>query len=164
MRAKREKKTGDLILRDIPPFMAAVMALLPALLSGDGVDGDVAAASPYEGDDERTEEWLRLAGPELLHLFTSAREVVQGDLASAVPVAGGRRYRVRIPRGHEVAWQSCLAAARIHLAAAHDLEAPDMEADPPAPPFSPRERARILVDHMGWLQMVLLEGGTADTV
>lgn len=157
MKVRRETRTGDLVFIGMSPLTAAVLHVLPAILADDAAGSTVVGASPYPEDDALTLEWRRLAGPDLAHLFASARELVLADIAAMVPVRKGKAFRLRIPAVHEAAWMSSLTAARLHLAELHGFDAAAMEAGPAMPPETNRDRALLVVDHLGWLLSVLLD-------
>jgi len=153
--------SGAFGLRLLPPLMAMALRQLPLLLA-DGAPGvrDHLERSPCPAGGTEAEEWERFAAPDLAHLFRSAREVVEGDLASLVmePELPGR-FRLDIPPGHQHAWLSSLAAARVTLSEVHSIGEKEMESPLPEEIDSDRDRSILLIHLLGWVQGLLLEAG-----
>jgi hypothetical protein len=154
-------KVGAFVLRNLPPVMALALRRLPELLADDapGIRGRL-MGSPYPADPEATKHWEKYAGPDLEHLFRSARELVLKDVAGIAPEPRApERSRIEIPASHLAAWISSLAAVRVALGSLHELKAEEMEESLPAVLVTTRDRAVLLVHLLGWVQGLLVEAG-----
>lgn len=158
----RKLGSGAFVLRDLPPLITQALQRLPEILADDA-PGIARRASPdaYVDDAERNEEWRRFAAPELRHLFVSAREIVTRDLEGLKRGRGlaRRGWRLEIPPEHLTAWLSSLAAARVALGEAHELDAAMLEKELPPVLTSQAERATLLIHLLGWVQGLLVEAG-----
>ena len=150
---------GDIVLHHLPPLLRDVILQLPALIADDapGVE-DRLFPDAYGGEGMESEEWRRLAVPELRHLFASARALVTSDLAGLTRERNlAPSWRLTIPGPHLQAWLSSLAAARVALGGAHDLDAAAMDRPLPVRIADRKDRAVILIHMLGWIQGMLVE-------
>jgi len=144
----------------MPFILVLALRQLPLVLAEDapGVRERL-FPTPYPKDPRRTEEWRRHALPDLLHLFASAREIVERDLGTLRRERfPGRNWRLEIPARHLQAWLSALAAGRVALGTAHAVEADDMEGPFPAEIRTERDRAILLIQLLAEAQAMLIEG------
>lgn len=157
MKVRVEHSGGDLTVRWIPPALAWAVGQLPALLSDDAEGlGDRIHRSPFLDDQDAEDEWGRHALPELRHLFEESRETVRRDLENLrrelIPIFS----RLPIPGEHVTAWLSALAAARVGLGEAHDVDADDMAEPPRLESRKKKDRAVLLIQLLGWFQALLI--------
>lgn len=148
---------GAVELRDWPPWALQVIEELLILADPNLPDGPARDRLFQVANEESAEEWRKNVHPELFALLASAREIVTKDLAGAKRGRGGRLRRMRIEREHLPAWISALQTARLHLAAAFDVDAAAMRA--PLDTLRDDVRGVVLrIDLLAELQYHLLRG------
>lgn len=153
---------GGVELRDWPSWAVRVLDEVPvladpALPRGKARDRIFPAATADAADSPGAKEWIRNVHPELFALFASAKEIVVGDLAAADRTKRGKLRRLTIPRAHVDGWISALQTARLHLAAAFDIDADAMKA--PIESLSDDRRGVVLrIDLLAELQYHLVRG------
>ncbi len=87
-------------------------------------------SSPTAGaDPEWDAEWREYVQPDLLHIFQTSREVVDGDLAGFPSDPEREPFTLKIPLVHLEAWVHSLNQARLSLAAIHGFEEQDLEGE-----------------------------------
>ena len=123
---------GGLLLSHLAPWFVSVLLEIPDLLDADQPDAVKRRLYPEPSEDpEQSKEWKKYVHPELFALLASAREVMERDLGTLLPMDGSEpdgSWEVTIEKQHINAWISALNAARLTLAAAHGIEEEDMEA------------------------------------
>ena len=98
--------------------------------------------------------------PDLFALYASSRDIAAKDLAAAVRRKDGTIVRMLIPFANVPGWIAALNAARLHLAAAHDVDAQAMQA--PLDELAPELRAVVArIDLLAELQYHLIRGADA---
>lgn len=130
----RRDETGDLLLQSAPDFVLDALQQAADLCESD----DPAIRSsliqdPYE-DEKENEQWRRLVGDDLLHLFESRSEIVRTDLGAAALESSKAEealddvtWEVRVPIQHLSAWQETLNGASHALFAKYELTGEDTE-------------------------------------
>ena len=155
MRLERDAD-GRVTLHELSPFYVDTLSQIPAWLgSEDPRVRERLFPDTYQAD-EREEEWRRLVGPELEHLFASRSEVLQRDLATLEPDSAVT-FRMSIAHGHQHAWLSALNGARHALFALHELHDGDLERDPADLGDPERELGLVRIHVMAFVQEMLLQ-------
>lgn len=149
---------GTVRLDKWPDWAHGLLLRLPALSDPDvpGVAHDRLYPLPRD-DAGHAEEWRRHVHPELFSLLASAREIVEKDLTGARRGKLGSLKRMDIPPAHVPGWIAALNAARLRIAAEHDVDAAAMKAALPDLPEPLREPV-AMIDFFGWFQQTLVEG------
>jgi len=155
---------GTLSLMFLPPEFARVLLELPAILDAD--DRPEVQSRRFQDptdDEDANAEWRRMMHDELAHLFDEARDIVARDLALLErtcehPVGG----RLDIPPEHRNAWISALQNARLALAAAHGVEAEDMEDVTALTEPGERAGALLRIHVLGDMQALLIQEVAPD--
>ncbi len=123
------REDGGFELHEWPAWAARVIEEM-AVLAGPDVPDDRARARLFPvalDEPDAAAEWRRNVHPDLFALFASAQEIVTRDHTAAERDADGAIVLLSIPAAHVPAWIAAINAARLHLGAAHDVDAAAME-------------------------------------
>lgn len=153
---------GDVELRAWPGWAARVLEEMIVLAGPEFPEGPAHdRLFPVATDDpDHADEWRRNVHPDLFALYASSRDIAAKDLAAAVRRKDGTIVRMRIPFANVPGWIAALNAARLHLAAAHDVDAQAMQA--PLDELAPELRAVVArIDLLAELQYHLIRGADA---
>lgn len=153
---------GDVELRAWPGWAARVLEEMIVLAGPEFPEGPAHdRLFPVATDDpDHAEEWRRNVHPDLFALYASSRDIAAKDLAAAVRRKDGTIVRMLIPFANVPGWIAALNAARLHLAAAHDVDAQAMQA--PLDELPPELRAVVArIDLLAELQYHLIRGADA---
>ncbi len=160
----RREPGGDLRLERIPAFLAGLLMEIPDLLSDLDPRAQERLFPRAFEEEEEEEQWRRLAGPDLAHLFQDRIQVIRGDLEGLVPEGGGmfrageETFQLEIPAGHQAAWLSGLNAARLALYETEGFSPEDMRKDPEEMDEPGKALALFQIHAMAVFQEILLEG------
>ena len=143
-----------ILIRGIDPVMAHCLRRVPEILAQRDSTSVRERLYPdaRPGEPARGEEWRRLVGPELRHLFEAAAETYRTDLAAF----DERRGEIAFPAEHRAAWMSAINQARLVLAEMHQLTEADLSRTELGP-VSMREVALLEVQALGYLLHLLVE-------
>ncbi len=159
MELERDGK-DNIVIKELPSFFAEVLYSLPEILENE--DEVVKARlfpEAFETSSEQ-QEWERLVGPELAHLYQTRKEIVANDLDLVRWDSTGESFDLTIPVNHTNAWLSTLNAARLCLFIANGFSDEDMERDPFEMDDPEKGIALSKIHFMAFLQEVLLEHGS----
>ena len=143
-----------IVIRGIDPVVAHCLRRVPDILEHRDATSvsDRLYPDARPGEPARGEEWRRLVGPELRHLFESAAATYRADLAGL----DDHRGEVAFPAEHRAAWMSAINQARLVLAEMHALTETDL-ARTEMGPVSMREVALVEVQALGYVLHLLVE-------
>ena len=112
---------------------------------------------PVPGDIATNDDWHRLIGPELRHLFVAAGETVARDLTALQPDPKNEtQWQLTFPAEHLAAWLSALNQARLILGELHQVTEDDMNsADLDL--RRPKDLALFQIHILGFLLQQLVE-------
>jgi len=147
-------------------FLLELFRGIPAAADPEGSDAarERLFSSPSADPSSRLRaEWKEYVEPDLRHLFASAIETVNADLARFEPTEGADppESRLTIPTKHLDAWLNCLNQARLVIAARHGFTEIDLNDEFSILAQSPRDFALFQVHFYGLLQesfLRLLDG------
>jgi hypothetical protein len=148
----------ELVLSEFGEFLAGLLNRIT--FCSDPSDSPKAEQRLYpdpSNDQHLNEDWRDYVQPDLKHLFETANEVVNGDLALIEQPKKTPEFILRIPLPHAESWLSSLNQARLALAANFDLTQEDMEQDLPEILTSERELAVLQVNLYGAIQEHLIQ-------
>lgn len=155
---------GDLWVRELPGFLAGLLLEVPDLLTDLDSQAEERLFPKAFEDEEDEEQWRRLAGPDLAHLFQDRVEVIRGDLAGLLPEGGGaftpeeETYSLKIPSGHRAAWMAGLNAARLALYTSLGLSPEDMKREPEEMDDPAKALGLFQIHTLAVFQQIFLEG------
>ncbi len=158
------EEDGALLLRGLPQGIAAVLLELPDILK-QGEEEDLRSvlhSRVYPDEPEREEEWNKLMGGELFHLFADRARILGRDLEGMTIDSSPRRYRVRIPGKHLTAWISSLAAARLILAERFEVDEEAMRKERDFEEPGIQDLVIWRIDVLALIQEMLLLSGEAE--
>ncbi len=163
MEVQRDSK-GDLRIAAIPPFFAGLLMEVPSLLADLDPRAEERLFPRAFEEPEEEEQWRRLAGPDLAHLFQDRIEVIRGDLEGLRPEGGGafgaaeETFRMVIPSAHQAAWLAGLNAARLALYVTLDFSPEDMRKEPGDMEEPAKTLGLFQIHALAVFQEIILEG------
>jgi hypothetical protein len=113
-------------------------------------------------DPKLNQDWKEFVEPELRHLFQSANEVVNSDLAAIEQTGKIPEFTLRIPLAHTESWLSSLNQARLALAATHAFTEVDLEEETPPMIVSERDLALLQMHLYQAIQEVLVQCASGE--
>ncbi len=161
---KFKLNADELVLSEFGEFLAGLLNRIT--ICSDPLDSPKAAGrlycDPSKEDSKLNEDWKAYVQPDLKHIFETANEVVNGDLAVFEQAGKVPEFTLRIPLAHAESWLSSLNQARLALAANHDFTQEEMEQKTPEALTSERELALFQINLYGLLQEYLVEAIMGD--
>ena len=154
----------QLQLTGIDPVLAGCLQSVPDILEHRDAPGASHRLSPdlVPGDATANEDWHRLLGPELRHLFVSAGETLTRDLTALEPDPQGEHLmQLTFSSEHLSAWISALNQARLILGELHQVT----EADMNSTDFDlsqPKGLALFQIHILGFLLQLFIELQSVD--
>lgn len=101
-------------------------------------------------------EWQQWVRPEMRHLFASAGEIFEQDLASLAAAGPAATPAVRIAHEHLAAWMSALNQARLILGELHQVTETDMDRRDLDPRVE-KDRALLTIHVLGYVLQLLVD-------
>ena len=124
-------------------------------------EGSNAAARIFPNPTDKSDrdllrDWDEFVRPELRHLFVSAKETVEEDLAS-LKMKVGHLGRFLVPLEHGERWLNALNQARLVLAEKFQFSEKELSAFEPAKTFSQRELVLHQINFYAAIQERIIE-------
>ena len=156
MQIQREEN-GSYVLSEVDSPLVEMLAAIPASRNpnGNSAAEERLFPDPLPGSEGAVlrEEWREYVKPDLRHLFESACDTVESDLAQ---LQGGEE--LKIPAEHIDAWLNALNQARLVLASRFSLLEGDLEKPVSYVLETERDLALFQVHFYGFLQECLIRG------
>ena len=143
---------------------AELLRQVPAcceLDQGSSAESRIFPAPTGATDQDFLRDWDEFVRPELRHLFLSAKETVEADLAS-LKMKIGHLGRFAVPLEHGESWLNALNQARLILAAKFEFSEAELSAFDPPKTFSQRELVLHQINFYAGIQERIIEILTAS--
>src|SRR6266446_8100492 len=149
---------------DIEPIEADLLRQIPTLcdLSGDSRAASRLFSNPADSSEAQfLADWDEYVRPELRHVFVSARETVEKDLA-AMEERPGQPSRLVILSAHGEAWLNTLNQVRIILANKFEFSDEELSLHEVPRSFSRRDLVLLQINFYAAIQERIIDALEGD--
>jgi hypothetical protein len=155
----RKWKKKALEFSRIERIEAELLRQVPACCeydAGSNVESRILPAPADAAEQDLLQDWDEFVRPELRHLFLSAKETVEADLAS-LKMKVGHLGRFLVPLEHGERWLNALNQARLVLAAKFEFSEAELSAFVAPKTFSQRELVLHQINFYAAIQERIIE-------